>query len=86
MVAIVCVVICNLSTANSKNTHTLLQGVRFEVAIRHGLFGCLAVLIRAICIGTALDLDPRCLIVLDGLYLASLVVPFIATPSCELGF
>lgn len=82
MLAILCIMICNLSAANSKNTHTLLQ----IWGTRCGLFGCLAVLIKAICTITALDLDPQCFPVLDGLHLASSVFPFSATSSCESGF
>lgn len=74
MLGIVCVMICNLSSAN------------FKVAIRRGLFGRLSVLIRRIRILEALDWDPRCFPVLDGLYLASSVVSFSATASCEFGF
>lgn len=85
MLAIMCVMICNLSTANSKNTHSTASAGS-EVAIRRGLFGCRAVLIRAICTVAALDLDPQCFPELDGLHLASVVFPFSATSSCELGF
>lgn len=54
--------------------------------MRCGLFGLLAVLIGAICKVAALDLDPRCFPVLDGLFLESSVVPFSATPNCKLDF